>query len=133
MTDPGEGGIPDPTRISRAIVYKGEQAAGELLRDRDDVVFRYFADYLDGPGRPVATTLPKSRQEYRTQGGSVPAFFAGLLPEGRRLQALTSSLKTSSDDESSILGTSRSVRSWSPRSRWVTDRATPRSQGSKTS
>jgi serine/threonine-protein kinase HipA len=103
MTDPGEEVIPDPTRISRAIVYKGEQAAGELLRDRDDVVFRYFADYLDGPGRPVATTLPKSRQEYRTHGGSVPAFFAGLLPEGRRLQALTSSLKTSSDDEYSML------------------------------
>ena len=93
----------NPTRVRRAIIYKGTTAAGELLRDRDEVIFRYLPEYLDTRGRPVATTLPKSRDAYRTRGATVPAFFAGLLPEGRRLQVLPTSLKTSPDDEYSML------------------------------
>ncbi|MCC6270554.1 MAG: HipA domain-containing protein [Microbacteriaceae bacterium] len=95
--------VPDPTRVNRAIVYKGDVAAAELLRDRDGVTFRYVDSYLHGQGRSVATTLPKTTGEVRTRGGSVPAFFAGLLPEGRRLEALPTSLKTSPDDEYSML------------------------------
>lgn len=35
--------------------------------------------------------------------GAVPPFFAGLLPEGRRLTALRGAVKTSADDELSLL------------------------------
>lgn len=108
MVDPEESESPhpelrNPTHVTRAVVYKGGIAAGELLRERNSVVFRYLVDYLDGAGRSVASTLPKSRNEYRTRGGAVPAFFAGLLPEGRRLEVLPRSLKTSPDDEYSML------------------------------
>jgi serine/threonine-protein kinase HipA len=36
-------------------------------------------------------------------GGALPAFFTGLLPEGRRLSALRRLVKTSADDELSLL------------------------------
>ena len=51
----------------------------------------------------MASTLPVRREPYRTPGGAVPAFFAGLLPEGARLQAVISGAKTSADDEMSLL------------------------------
>lgn len=98
-----EHNAPNPTRVTRAVVYKGDDAAGELLRERDSVAFQYMPDYLDAPGRSVATTLPKRKEAYRTRGAAIPPFFAGLLPEGRRLDVLPASLKTSPDDEYSML------------------------------
>lgn len=88
---------------TRAHVLKGELLAGTLSRQGDDVAFRYDEEYLASGGRPVATTLPLTEHPYRTHGGAVPAFFAGLLPEGRRLDALVAAVKTSTDDEFSLL------------------------------
>jgi serine/threonine-protein kinase HipA len=51
----------------------------------------------------VATTLPISDQPITSPAGAVPAFFAGLLPEGRRLSSLRRAVKTSADDELSLL------------------------------
>jgi serine/threonine-protein kinase HipA len=51
----------------------------------------------------VATTLPLTEQPTQAVGGAVPPFFAGLLPEGRRLSALRRAVKTSADDELSLL------------------------------
>lgn len=93
----------DPTEIDRADVYKGDALAGTLTRERDDVVFRYDSDYLASGLRPIATTLPLEAIEVRERGGAVPPFFAGLLPEGRRLTALRGAIKTSDDDELSQL------------------------------
>ena len=64
---------------------------------------RYRAEYLGEGGRPVATTLPLTDEPLRTHAGAVPAFFAGLLPEGRRLSGLRRAVKTSADDELSLL------------------------------
>jgi len=89
----------DPVDVDVADVYKGSQRAGTLRRDRDDVVFEYDDAYLAMTGPGVATTLPKRAEEYRERGGAVPAYFAGLLPEGRRLTAVQAALKTSPDDE----------------------------------
>lgn len=93
----------DPTRIDSADVYKGDHHAGTLRRVGDDTVFAYEKDYLDSDLPAVCTTIPKTTAETRAHGGAVPAFFAGLLPEGRRLIALQRSLKTSADDEFSQL------------------------------
>lgn len=93
----------EPTQVTRAIVYKGDTAAGELSRDRDTTVFRYLPAYLESPRGAIATTLPLTTTEFRQHSGAIPPFFAGLLPEGRRLLALQSSLKTSPDDEYSQL------------------------------
>jgi serine/threonine-protein kinase HipA len=54
-------------------------------------------------GAPVATTLPLSKEPSFFRAGAVPPFFAGLLPEGRRLLALRQAVKTSADDELSLL------------------------------
>src|SRR5438552_2279477 len=51
----------------------------------------------------VATTLPVTPEPLVRTGGAVPAYFAGLLPEGRRLGALRRAVKTSADDELSLL------------------------------
>jgi serine/threonine-protein kinase HipA len=93
----------DATSVTAADVYKGPHIAGILRRDSDDTVFEYTADYLAGDGRPVATTLPKQPNAFRERGGAVPPYFAGLLPEGRRLTAVQAALKTSADDEFSQL------------------------------
>jgi serine/threonine-protein kinase HipA len=89
----------DPVDVDVADVYKGSHRAGTLRRDRDDVVFEYNDDYLETDEPGVATTLPKEAGEYRERAGAVPPYFAGLLPEGRRLTAVQAALKTSSDDE----------------------------------
>ncbi|MGW6422827.1 type II toxin-antitoxin system HipA family toxin [Nocardia sp. NPDC055053] len=96
--------VPDLRGIDRADVYKAGRTAGHLLREQDVVTFAYRQDYLDDPSAPaVAFTLPKSSERYRATGGSVPPFFAGLLPEGARLTAITTAAKTSDDDHFSIL------------------------------
>ncbi len=93
----------DPTDIDQADVYKQDVKAGTLTRERDDVVFRYDPGYADSGLPPVATSLPLATAEVRERGGAVPAFFAGLLPEGRRLTAVRRAVKTSDDDELSQL------------------------------
>lgn len=93
----------DPRSVAAADVYKGDARAGTLLREDHAVVFRYLPDYVAGGGEPVAFHLPLDAGEVRAYGGSVPSFFAGLLPEGARLGALVARVKTSADDMLSLL------------------------------
>ena len=90
-------------RVDEADVYKGERLAAHLTRTKDGVIFAYTSAYLTSDSPPVATSLPKSELPRLTSGGGVPPFFAGLLPEGRRLVALQRAVKTSADDELSLL------------------------------
>ncbi|MEN8115144.1 MAG: HipA N-terminal domain-containing protein [Actinomycetota bacterium] len=84
-------------------MHKGDRIVGRLVRGLNNVEFRYDSDYLasDGPG--VATMLPRRSEPYRTAAGALPPFFTGLLPEGTRLQAVVTAVKTSVDDELSLL------------------------------
>ena len=89
------------SRVEQAIVYAEDRPVGVLRRTAIDVEFQYRADY---GGPPVATTLPVRREAFSTgRAGAVPAFFAGLLPEGRRLSALRRAVKTSADDDLTML------------------------------
>lgn len=88
--------------IRVADVYKSGRKAAQLRRSSSGTEFAYLPEYLND-GIPVATTLPLSNEPRFTTPGSVPPFFAGLLPEGRRLLALRRSVKTSADDEFSLL------------------------------
>jgi serine/threonine-protein kinase HipA len=90
-------------RINSADVYKGERLAGRLVRTPEAVEYRYNGEYMADGGPPVATTLPLRIEPYRTGSGSLPPFFTGLLPEGARLQAVVAAVKTSVDDELSLL------------------------------
>lgn len=90
----------DPRDVKVADVYKAGRRAATLTRDGAVNTFAYLPDY-DGPA--VATTLPLDSAPVSSGSGAVPAFFANLLPEGRRLTALRQSVKTSGDDELSLL------------------------------
>jgi serine/threonine-protein kinase HipA len=95
--------LPSVKRIRVADVYKGDRLAAKLRRTDVGVVFRYADDYLARGAPQVATTLPLTDHPLLTPAGAVPAFFAGLLPEGRRLTGLRRAVKTSADDELSLL------------------------------
>ncbi|WP_172803991.1 type II toxin-antitoxin system HipA family toxin [Auraticoccus monumenti] len=82
---------------------KAGTVAASLSRTSDGVVFRYEPSYLAAGGPPVATTLPLTDEPVLTPGRSVPPFFANLLPEGRRLTALRRHVKTSADDDMTLL------------------------------
>lgn len=91
-------------QVDRAFVLKrGERAATLSRASTGFVEFRYLPEWVDARRPAVATTLPVSSTPVVRPGGAVPAFFAGLLPEGRRLGALRRGVKTSADDELSLL------------------------------
>lgn len=105
MTEPTrEVDLEELKTIPRADVYKsGALAAHFTRRDSGEVVFCYTDDWVSNDGPPVATTLPVTKQPVVTTAGAVPPFFAGLLPEGRRLGALRRSVKSSADDELTLV------------------------------
>ncbi|GHD08001.1 type II toxin-antitoxin system HipA family toxin [Zhihengliuella salsuginis] len=97
------GNLPGLVATERADVYKGGRLAAQLTRTPVGIEFRYTGEWVRAGGGPVASTLDVTTEPVVTTAGAVPAFFAGLLPEGRRLGALTRAVKTSADDELSLL------------------------------
>lgn len=93
----------DVRHIEAADVYKAGRLAARITRSPQGNVFDYTPEYRANPGPPVAITLPITHQQVITPAGAVPAYFAGLLPEGRRLTALRTAIKTSMDDDLSLL------------------------------
>lgn len=92
--------------VTEADVFKAGTLAARLTKTHNGVVFSYLENYLDGASGqhpPVATTLPLTDEPVLSPSGAVPPFFAGLLPEGRRLSSLRRRIKTSADDELSLL------------------------------
>lgn len=106
MTDPVK---PDLRDVEAADVYIGNNFTAHLVRQRGDrVSFAYASE--DHPihglvrDQSVSWSLLRSGEfPVVTTGGAVPAFFAGLLPEGVRLGVVTSSTKTSADDHFTLL------------------------------
>lgn len=89
--------------VKYADVYKAGVLVGLLHRLPDRTEFRYLPEYLDAGGPPAAWSLPTRAEAFTAPAAAVPAFFAGLLPEGRRLTALRRTVGTSADDEFSML------------------------------
>lgn len=89
--------------VEQADVYKSGRLAATLTRTADGVAFRYRDEWIDAGGPAVATTLPVAAGPVVRPGGALPAYFVGLLPEGGRLGALRRAVKTSADDELSLL------------------------------
>lgn len=86
-----------------ADVYKAGVLAARLERQDGATRFSYLPAYLES-GRPaVASSLPLTDQPVLSAAGAAPPYFTGLLPEGRRLNALRRSIKTSADDDLSLL------------------------------
>jgi serine/threonine-protein kinase HipA len=96
--------LDDLRLVERATVFKRGLPAGHLERRTNAVVFHYDDSYRRSGGPPVATTLPLQEAPVVTHApGALPPFFSGLLPEGRRLAALRGAVKTSADDELTLL------------------------------
>lgn len=99
----------DLREIADADVYIGDDLIAHLVRGQHDTVsFDYVTDHRVAEAsvrdRSVSWSLLRtSRYPLVTTGGAVPAFFAGLLPEGVRLGVVTSSTKTSADDHLTLL------------------------------
>jgi serine/threonine-protein kinase HipA len=89
--------------VERADVWKAGRPAATLTRTADGIEFRYRPDWTGDRSPAVATTLPLGSEPVLRPGGALPSYFAGLLPEGRRLGALRRAVKTSADDELSLL------------------------------
>jgi serine/threonine-protein kinase HipA len=89
--------------VERADVYQRGAWAATLTRTANGVEFCYLDEWVSGGRPPIATSLPVSAEPLLRPAGAVPAYFEGLLPEGRRLGALRRTVKTSADDELSLL------------------------------
>lgn len=95
--------LPQLRLVTEADVYKAGVRAGVLRRLADRTEFRYLEGYLAREAAPVAWSLPLGAEPVVAPAAAVPAFFAGLLPEGRRLTAIRRGVGTSADDEFSVL------------------------------
>ena len=90
--------------ITDVDVYKAGVRAATLHRDADGTTtFAYDADYVGLGGAPISFSLPVDAPPVKTTSGGLPPFFSGLLPEGFRLTQLIKDVKTSPDDELSLL------------------------------
>lgn len=95
--------LQDLKHVRVADVYKAGRLAARLRRADGAMTFDYLSDYLRDPGDAVASTLPLTSEPQVRPAGAVPPYFAGLLPEGRRLTSLRGSMKISADDDLSLL------------------------------
>lgn len=86
-----------------ADIYKAGVLAAKLERHDGGTRFSYLPAYLATGGPAVASSLPLTTEPVLSGAGAAPPYFTGLLPEGRRLNALRRSIKTSADDDLSLL------------------------------
>jgi serine/threonine-protein kinase HipA len=86
-----------------ADVYKRGVLAARIERYEGGTRFSYLPAYLASGGPAVASSLPLTTRPVLSAAGAAPPYFTGLLPEGRRLNALRRLVKTSVDDELSLL------------------------------
>lgn len=103
MSSPRDDQLEQLRTVERAEVFKAGYRAATLTRTPDGVEFRYLEEWIAADGPAVATTLPVHAEPVLRAAGALPSYFAGLLPEGRRLGALRRAVKTSADDELSLL------------------------------
>lgn len=93
--------------VDAVSVHKGDALAGRLIRTASGAEFIYSPDYVAAhAGQPqagVSFRMPPRAEAYAVQGDSLHPFFAGLLPEGRRLDVLVTRAKTSRDDLFTLL------------------------------
>lgn len=95
------------TKPRTAVVLREAAVAGHLRRTSHGAVFEYEPSFRDAAhaawDRGIAYRLPYGTARVETLGTNLHPFFAGLLPEGLRLEALVRRVKTSRDDLLSLL------------------------------
>ncbi len=84
------------------VILKNDICAGVLRRTKNGAEFIYDQEYYSSDSEAISFGLPKSQINHIVQGENLHPYFAGLLPEGLRLKAVTDKLKTSPSDYFSI-------------------------------
>lgn len=95
-----------PKEVETLYIWRSNRLMGKLQRTAKGCRFVYDEQVLDATDRPrlgVATTMPYQHEPFVTEGVNLPSFFANLLPEGLRFQALAGKLQTSKDDLFTLL------------------------------
>ncbi len=93
----------EPKNIDELKIFKCGILTGFLKRTDNGCEFRYDeAFFQQAHSAGISFHMPKTRKALANNGVNLFPFFAGLLPEGLRLKALTKNLKTSADDLFSI-------------------------------
>ena len=89
--------------MRRAEVFFNGTPAGELTElSPDEYVFRYADAYFADPKMPaVSLTLPKTRQEYRSE--HLFPYFYNMLSEGTNRMAQSRMLKIDENDNFGLL------------------------------
>lgn len=97
----------DLKHLSELLVYRGDLFAGTLCRTDKGCKLEFDPQFIENPIYATLTyRIKKTKEPYIHHGLNLPAFFAGLLPEGLRFNALVKELKTSEDDLFSLLAAS---------------------------
>ena len=85
--------------INELKIYRGVKFAGILSRTEFGCTFTFDESFLKDPEfQSLAFKMPKGNIPFKIDGVNLHPFFANLLPEGMRLKAILSNLKTSPDD-----------------------------------
>lgn len=89
--------------FDQLIVYRGGKRIGVLVRDTEHHNVWFHESPVNGGGTRRRGLSFSDKTSYVSAGNLVPPFFANLLPEGKRIEALASALGVSLKDEFSIL------------------------------
>jgi serine/threonine-protein kinase HipA len=101
-----QGRTPDVaalTEVEAADLFKKGRPAARLVRDKGSVRFEYDPPVPRGGRAGRRDDAALTQEPVVTARGAVPTYFAGLLPEGRRLSGLPRAVKTSADDDLTLL------------------------------
>ncbi len=90
--------------VSKIQVFKNENLVGVLSRTVKGSQFDFSKEVINDPLQSQVTyRITASEKPLVTEGVNLHPYFAGLLPEGLRLNALIKNLKSSKDDLFSLL------------------------------
>ncbi len=94
----------DAKKIQQLKIYKNNAYAAVLNRTVNGCELRFDPEFVRQNAHMLMTyQTPVQAGPVIFEGVNLPPYFAGLLPEGLRLKALTKRIKTSSDDLFSLL------------------------------
>jgi len=85
-------------------IYRNSELAGKLSEENNIYVFRYADIWFADTSKPaISLTLPKSKQEYRSE--YLFPFFFNMLAEGRNKKLQIRQLRIDEDDYFGLLMT----------------------------
>ncbi len=89
----------DPKSLEELNVFQNREKVATLRRIKQGAVFQYTSEFLASNRAQIALHLPKTANGIEVHGTTnLPAFFAGLLPEGVMQDAIIRSMRLSADD-----------------------------------